>query len=89
MEDSQTNTLHMRRKMNRDPFGEKCTCGHQESQHHSTKPTYKIPRNPMEVGFYFPHPNITTVKRTSCKLCDCKEFATGKTDRSFWRGLSS
>jgi hypothetical protein len=75
--------------MNREPFGEKCTCGHLESQHNSSKPTFKIPSNPVEIGFYFPHPNISNVKRTSCKLCDCKEFGTNKTDRSFWRGLSS
>jgi len=75
--------------MNREPFGEKCKCGHLESQHSSTKPKLKIPNNPLDLGMFFPHPKISAVKRTSCKLCDCKAFAAEKTDRDFWRGLSS
>ena len=75
--------------MNREPFGEKCFCGHLESQHFATKPSFKIPDIPLDIGMYFPHPNISVVKRTSCKLCNCNQFDSKEKNSNFWRGLSS
>ena len=73
--------------MNKKPFGKKCKCGHRESQHSSTKPNFKIPDIPLDIGMFFPHPNISVVERTHCKFCQCKKFVNEERNWDFWRGL--
>lgn len=72
--------------MNRKPFGEKCKCNHFESEHNVEKINSRMPQNPIKMGYLQSHPDISVVRRTSCKVCGCQMFQTTKRKWNFWSG---
>jgi len=56
-------------------FGDKCTCGHHESNHESIKAGIDTLDNLIEIG-NIQHPllNMSISAETNCKICDCKIF---------------
>jgi hypothetical protein len=56
-------------------FGNKCKCGHFESEHEPRKSSFQEPKAIPETDIVFTHPPpIDEPLRNICKICGCKEF---------------
>ena len=65
--------------MNRDPFGEKCKCGHFESEHIAGEMRYDDVSITQLKSMYGLLPSLESkVERKDCKVCGCKKFDSKK-----------
>ena len=60
-------------------FGNKCKCGHFESEP-IVDSSYSSLAKMLELLIYFEPllPKKSTANRKDCKMCDCKQFNSGK-----------
>ena len=71
--------------MNYEPFGEKCKCGHHESQHRGEM-KYKDMSMVHAKTMFGVLPYMESMSnRTNCKLCKCVGFIPDKKTRGFWK----
>ena len=69
--------------MNRETYGNKCMCGHFESEHVPPKQNFSLPNVIPETGHIFMHPpDFGKSKREKCKACNCELY---NPEKKGWR----
>ena len=72
--------------MNREPYGKKCKCGHEESFHVNHNKKFYEPNAIPEMGYFMsPPPTFENPKDVKCKLCNCDKFSPEKKSWGFWK----